>query len=54
VGQKVIITFGGNLDYRLHPETNSPLFADLSPTMHIRSCTAIVHFIRNNCLHYVC
>jgi len=37
VGQKVIITvcFGGNLGYRLHPETISPLFADNSPTAHV-------------------
>jgi len=33
MGQKV--TFGGNLDYRLHPETISPSFADLSSTTHV-------------------
>jgi len=26
---------GGNLSYRLHPETISPLFADLSSTTHV-------------------
>jgi len=35
MGQKVILRFGGNRDYRLHPETISPLFADLSPTTHV-------------------
>jgi len=36
MGQKVmIIGFCGNLDYRLHPETISPLFADLSSTTHV-------------------
>jgi len=30
-----LIGFGGNLYYRLHPETISPLFADLSPTTHV-------------------
>jgi len=35
MGQKVIIKFGGNLGYRLHPETISPLSADLSPTSHV-------------------
>jgi len=35
MGQKVIIGFGGNLSYRLHPETISPLFADLSSTTHV-------------------
>jgi len=30
MGQKVIIRFGGNLGYRLRPETISPLFADRS------------------------
>jgi len=29
------IDFGRNLGYRLHPETISPLFADLSSTMHV-------------------
>jgi len=31
MSQKVIIRFG----YRLHPETISPLFADLSSTTHV-------------------
>jgi len=36
MGQKVIIIgFGGNLGYRLHPETISPLFAELSSTAHV-------------------
>jgi len=37
MGQKVIITvgFGGNLGYRLHPETISPHFADISSTTHV-------------------
>jgi len=35
MGQKaIIIGFGGNLGYRLHPETISPLFADLWTTTH--------------------
>jgi len=35
-GQKgIIIGFGKNLGYRLHQETISPLFADLSSTTHI-------------------
>jgi len=35
-GKKVIIIgFGGNLGYRLHPETISPLFADLLSTTHL-------------------
>jgi len=35
--QTVIITvrFGGNLCYRMRPETISPLFADLSSTTHV-------------------
>jgi len=42
MGQKVIqqLGFGENLDYRLHPETISPLFADF-------------HFIQKNCLYSV-
>jgi len=36
MGQKVIILgFGGNLGYRLHPDTISPLFADLSSTIRM-------------------
>jgi len=37
MGQKVILQlgFGGNLDCRLHPETISSLFADLSSTTHV-------------------
>jgi len=36
MGQKVIaMGFGGNLGYRLHPETISLLFADLSFTNHV-------------------
>jgi len=27
--------FGGNLGYCLHPETISPLFADISSTTHV-------------------
>jgi len=27
--------FGGNLGYRLHPETIPPHFADLSSTTHV-------------------
>jgi len=46
MGQKVIT----NLGYRLHPETISPLFADLSSTTH---CSAIVRFIQNNCICFV-
>jgi len=30
-----MLSFGGNLGYRLRPETVSPLFADLSSTTHI-------------------
>ena len=35
--KKIIVTvgFGGNLGYRLHPGTISPLFADFSPTTHV-------------------
>jgi len=56
MGQKVITGFWWNLDYHLHPETILPLFADLSPTMHrmLRLCSAIVHFILNNCFDFVC
>jgi len=53
--QKVIIRFWGNLDYCLHPETNSPLFC--RPFAHyacLRLCSAIVHFIQNNCRYFVC
>jgi len=32
------IGFGGNLGYRLHPETISPLFADLSFAAHVQDC----------------
>jgi len=49
--------FGGNLGYRLRPETISPHFADLRPFVHyacLRLCSALVHFIRNNCLYCVC
>jgi len=35
MGQKVIIGFGWNLDYRLDPEIISPLFADLSSALRI-------------------
>jgi len=38
MGQKVMIMFGGNLGYRLHPETISPLFADISSTTHASDC----------------
>jgi len=34
-GPKVIIRFGGNLSYRLRPETISPISADLSCTTHV-------------------
>jgi len=29
------LSFGGNLGYRLRPETISPHFADLSSTTHV-------------------
>jgi len=32
---KLIIRFGGNLRYRLRPETISPLSEDLSSTTHV-------------------
>jgi len=35
MGQKVISGFGGSLGCRLHPETISPLFADISSTTHV-------------------
>jgi len=37
MGQKIIITvgFGGNLGYRLHSGTISPLFSDLSSITHV-------------------
>jgi len=38
MGRRVIIRFGGNLRYRLRPETISPLSADLSSTTHIYDC----------------
>jgi len=38
MGQKVIIMFGGNLGYRLHAETISPLFADISSTTYASDC----------------
>jgi len=34
--KKVMIKFGGNLGYRLRPETISPQFADLSSTTHVK------------------
>ena len=34
--KKQLLDFGGNLRYRLRPETISPLFADLSCTTHIK------------------
>jgi len=34
MGRKVIIRFWWNLGYCLHPETISPLFADLLTTTH--------------------
>jgi len=37
----------------MRPETTSPLVADLSSTT-LRLCSAIDHFIRNNCLYFVC
>jgi len=37
VGVKTL-GFGGNLHYRLRPETVSPLFADLSSTTHVYDC----------------
>jgi len=43
------------MDYHLHPETISPLFTDLSLTTDVlRLCSAIVHFILNNSLYFVC
>jgi len=42
--EKSYLGFGGSLGYRLHPETISPHFADLSSTAHVlRLCYAIVH-----------
>jgi len=35
MGQKEIMGFGGNLGYRLHPESISPFFANLSSTTHV-------------------
>jgi len=36
MGQKVVIRIWWEiLGYRLHPETISPLFADLSSTTHV-------------------
>jgi len=35
MGQKVMLGFGRNVGYRLHPETISPLFADLPSTTHV-------------------
>jgi len=34
-GPQKYLGFGGNLGYRLHPETISPRSADLSCTMHV-------------------
>jgi len=33
--KSINIGFGRNLGYRLHPETISPLFADLSSATHV-------------------
>jgi len=46
--------FWWNLGCRLHPDTISSLFADLSSTTHGLDCVPIVHFIRYNCLYFVC
>jgi len=48
--------FGEDLDYRPHSGKISPLFADLSFVHYacLRLCSAIVHFIQNNCLYFVC
>jgi len=54
MGQKAIIRFWWEFVYRLRPETISQLFADLSSTTQVRMCSAMVHFIRNNCLYFVC
>jgi len=40
MGQKVIISYGGNLGYRLYPEIISSFFADLSPTTHVHDCAS--------------
>jgi len=54
MGQKAIIRFWWEFVYRLRPETISQLFADLFSTTQVRMCSAMVHFIRNNCLYFVC
>jgi len=38
MGQKLKFGFGGNLGYRLHPESISPLFSDLLSTTHVYDC----------------
>jgi len=41
----------------LRPEITSLLLQTLRPVVHyacLRLCSAIVHFIRNNCLYFVC
>ena len=37
--QKLLIGFGVNLGYRLHPESISILFADLFSTTHVQDCS---------------
>jgi len=55
MGQKVVIRFwwesGLSSAYRNHLITFCRLIAHHAC---LRSCSAIVHFIRNNCIYFVC
>jgi len=55
MGQKVIIRFwwefGLSSASRIHLITFCRPFVHYA---HLRLCSAIVHFIRNNCLYFVC
>jgi len=52
--QKVILGFGGNWGYRLHPETTSPLLQTLHPLRMFKIVFRGSPLIRNNCLYFDC
>jgi len=55
MGQKVIIRFWW--EFGLSSASKNHLTTFCKPSSHyacLRSCSAIVHFIRNNCRYFVC
>jgi len=55
MGQKVIIRFRG--ESPLSSASRNHLTSFCRPFFHcacLRLCSAVVHFIRNNCLYFVC